>query len=138
MRLLPQYAFLCETFCRVRVQGHLPLSYTIGKRKRSTVADTIVEASISIPPPIAVPPPKSTKSTSSRREDVPAMNVIQPQISFMNDAIISRITKEENSDSLLSDPLDIQSCEEEVTIAKRTDEMMETPKRGSMVKRDKI
>ena len=133
MRLLPQHAFLRETFRRVRVQGYLPLSYTISKRKRSTVADAIVEASIPFPHPITVLPQTSTRR-SSRREDAPAMNATQPQIS----AIISRIAKQEDSDSLLSESLDVQSCEEETTIAERKDEETETPKRAAMLKRDKI
>lgn len=66
------------------------------------------------------------------------MNAILPQTSAMNGTNISQITKQEDSDSSLSDSLDIQSCEEEATIAKRKDEAMETPKWVAIVKRDTI
>ena len=132
MRLLRQHAFLRETFCRAHVQGPLRLSYTMGKRKRSTVAESVVEASIPLPPPIAVLPQKSTRSRSSTKEDAPATNDVEPQITVMNGAIISRITKQEDSDSPLSDSFDIQSCEEETTIAKRNGEATETSKRSAI------
>jgi UV DNA damage endonuclease len=108
----------------------------MGKRKRSAVADAIVEASIPLPPPITVIPQISTRSRSSRNEDAPSMNAIQlPQ---KNGRITSRISKLEDSDSPLSDSFDVQSCEEKTIIERRKDEATETLKLAAIVEKDKI
>ena len=103
----------------------------MGKRKRSAVAERIVEASIPLPPTITVLRQSPTRTRSSRIEDAPAINAIQqPQIRVNNGS-----TRQEDSSSPLSDSFDIQSCEEKTATARTA---TQTLKRATIVENDKI